>query len=472
MGATPPAALVPRPAAAGILSGSMDGALIRLALPIFVGYLFQIGFNYADTYFVGRLGSDALAGVLATMFTSWAMFALAETVTVGVLALLARAVGAGDAQRAGAVVACGAALGLALSVAVPTLGTLFLSDLVGLFNLEPGPAAAAQEYLAVVFLGYPALFGYFFFESVFRGSGNTRAPMLVLGGSFLLNIVLDPLLISGFQLGSFSFAGWGVTGAGVATIGSRGLGCLVLASLAWRARGELGLAKPDGPGRAVGGPPETWARLAQRIVTIGVPASAAGLTFCVIYFALLRITAQFGTPAVAALGLGIRLEGIGYFWQLALGRAVAAVVGQNLGAAQAERAGLAGRRALLWACVGTAPVAFVMLVFPEPVVRLFSDDPELVRAAVLYMQIVSWAMFPFGVEVVLNNLAAGAGDTVPAMAIGMTGTALRIPLALALVHLGWGYEAVWWSVSLTIVIKATCFVIWFKRGRWIEAGEG
>lgn len=445
---------------------------MRLTLPIYVGYLFQIGFNYADTFFVGRLGSDALAGVLATMFTSWAMFALAETVTVGVLALLSRAIGAGDAPRAGAVVACGGVLGLGLSLAVPSLGVWFLDDLVGLFNLEPGPAVAARDYLAVVFLGYPALFGYFFFEAVFRGSGHTRAPMLVLAGSFLLNIVLDPLLISGFSLGSYQFQGWGVTGAGVATIASRGLGCVVLALVAWRARAELGLARPQGPGRAVGGPQETWRRLATRIVSIGFPASAAGLTFCVIYFALLRITAQFGTPAVAALGLGIRLEGIGYFFQLALGRAVAAVVGQNLGANQPERARHAGRRALVWACVGTAPVALVMLCFPEPIVRLFSDDPALVRAAVLYMQIVSWAMFPFGIEVVLNNLAAGAGDTWPAMAIGMTGTALRIPLALALIELGMSYEAVWWSISLTIVVKALCFWIWFRRDRWLTAGAG
>lgn len=456
----------PQPLANEILSGSLDRTLLRLTVPIYAGYLFQIGFNYADTYFVGLLGAEALAGVLATMFTSWALFALAETVTVGVLALVARAIGAGDAARAGSVVLCGGGLAVLLGLAVPALGLLGLEGLVGSFNLEPGPAAAAKDYLSVVLLGYPTLLGYFFFEGVFRGAGDTRTPMVILAASFVLNIALDPLLILGADLGPVQIPALGVHGAALATIGSRAVGCFVLALLLWRGRAALGLGRPEGAGKGPAGTPETWGQLARRILGIGIPASGAGLAFCAIYFVLLRITAQFGTPAVAALGLGIRLEGIGYFLQLAFGRAVATVAGQNLGAGQVERARLAARRALVLSLIGTAPIAFVMLCFPEPVVRIFVDDPRVVEAAVLYLRIVSWAMFPFAVEVVLNNVAAGVGDTVPAMAIMGIGTALRIPLALGLMLLGIGYPAIFWAVAITIALKALAFELWFRSERW------
>lgn len=437
-----------------------------MALPIYAGYLFQIGFNYADTYFVGLLGAEALAGVLATMFTSWALFALAETVTVGVLALVARAIGARDSERAGAVVVCGGVLALLLGLAVPIAGVFGVEALVGSFHLAPGPAAAATEYLSVVFLGYPTLLGYFFFEGVFRGAGDTRTPMVILAGSFLLNIALDPLLILGADLGLVQVPALGVRGAALATVGSRALGCFVLAFLLWRARSQLGLARPQGAGKGPAGTEDSWLQLARRILGIGIPASGAGLAFCAIYFVLLRITAQFGTPAVAALGLGIRLEAIGYFFQLACGRAIATIAGQNLGAGKVERARQASRRAVFWSLVGTAPVAFVMLVFPEPVVRIFVSDPRVVEAAVLYLQIVSWAMFPFAVEVVLNNVAAGVGDTVPALAISGIGTALRIPVALGLMALGFGYTAIFWAVALTIVLKALAFEFWFRSDRW------
>jgi MATE family, multidrug efflux pump len=415
---------------------------------------------------VGLLGAEALAGVLATMFTSWALFALAEIVTVGVLALVARAIGAGDGSRAGAVVLCGGALAVLLGLMVPAAGLLGLDALVGSFGLAPGPATAAKQYLSVVFLGYPTLLGYFFFEAVFRGAGDTRTPMVILAASFLLNIALDPLLILGADLGPIQVPALGVHGAALATIGSRAVGCFVLAFLLWRSRQTLGLARPQGAGKGPAGTEDSWLQLARRILGIGIPASGAGLAFCAIYFVLLRITAQFGTPAVAALGLGIRLEAIGYFFQLACGRAIATVAGQNLGAGQVERARHASRRAVLLSLVGTAPIAFVMLFFPEPVVRIFVSDPRVVEAAVLYLQIVSWAMFPFAVEVVLNNVAAGVGDTVPAMGISGGGTALRIPLALGLMALGLGYTAIFWAIAITIVLKAVAFEVWFRSDRW------
>ncbi|HBP22870.1 MAG TPA: hypothetical protein DEA08_34460 [Planctomycetes bacterium] len=437
-----------------ILRGPLDAPLFGLALPLFAGYLFQMGFNYVDTWFVGRLGPDALAGVLATMFVVWSLFSLAEIVTVGVLARVAHAVGAEDPREAGAVVTTGVALAAVLALVIPAGGLLALPRLVAWMGLEPEPARLAQLYLRVLLLGYPTLIGFFLLESVFRGAGDTRTPMVVLSSCFLLNGVLDRVLI--FGLGPIPALG--VEGAALATVCSRGLGCLALLVLLLRSRERLGVTLPG-----VG----WWSsERATRLVRIGAPASAAGLTFCLIYLALLRITAGFGTPAVAALGLGIRLEGLGFFVLVSLGRAAATIAGQNLGAGQPERARAAARRAVRWGVLVMLPFGLLLFAIPERVAAIFTEDPAVIEAAALYLRVVSWTMLPFASEVVLDNVASGLGDTLPAMLIEVIGTALRVPLALLLLQSGQGYSAVWWCIALTLLLKAVAFELWFARRSW------
>ena len=93
----------------------------------------------------------------------------------------------------------------------------------------------------------------------------------------------------------------------------------------------------------------------------------------------------------------------------------------------------------------------------------------MIEAASLYLRVVSWTMLPFASEVVLDNVAAGLGDTLPAMLIEVIGTALRIPLALLLLQSGQGYSAVWWCIALTLLCKAIAFELWFARRSWEPA---
>lgn len=457
MVAEAPQADAPRGA---LLTAPLDGAILRLAGPLFAGYLFQLGFNTTDTYLVGRLGKDALAAVGATMFVVWALFALAEVVTVGVLARVARAVGAGRPDEAGAAVAGGALLGGLLSLAGVLLAPATVGPLVALMGLEPEPSRLATDYLLILMLGFPTLLGSFLLESIFRGAGDTATPMFVVAFTFLLNVVLDVVLIFGWG----PIPALGVAGAAAATVSARGLGCLVLAVLLARRTSALGIGRPA--------PDWAAARRLGTIVRIGAPASAAGLSFCLIYLGLVRITASHGTAAVAALGLGLRLEGIAYFALAALGRAAATVCGQNLGAGLLDRARAGARAAERLGAIAMIPTVALLLLAPTPVVRLFSPDPEVIDAAVLYLRIVALALLPFVKEVVLDNVAAGVGDTVPAMAIEIVGTLLRLPIALALGWAGVGYAAVWWSIAATMTIKALAFEAWFRHGRWLEVGEG
>lgn len=425
------------------------------------GFLFQIGFNYVDSFYVAYLGADALAAVGSIMFVAWALMSLAEVVSVGVMSLVARSVGAGRAEEGGAVGLTGGVLSFGLSMLTVAVMWAVAQPLVEAFGLDPEPTRLALQYLRIVVLGYPAMVGFLLVESIFRGAGETRAPMIVLAASFVLNIGLDRALIFGVG----PIPALGVEGAAIATITSRALGCVILAVLLRRARARLGLRWSGGGWLSV--------ERAVRIVRIGAPASAAGLAFCGIYLVLLRITSEFGTEAVAALTLGLRLESLPFFACLALGRAAATVAGQCLGAGDLPRARKATRRAEVLGLVLVTPLGLAMAFVPEHLVRIFIDDPEVIVAASAYLRILSWCMPLLVGEIVLDNVASGLGDTVPAMGIEVVGTVLRIPIVLILV--AWadmGYLAVWWSVAITVCLKSVAFELWYRSGRWEAFAKG
>jgi MATE family, multidrug efflux pump len=443
-----------------ILAGPLNRPLLRLALPMLGAYLCQIGFNWVDTYFVASLGESALAAVGASMFVTWLLISVAELATVGTLSLVARAIGARKPDDAGAAALGGVALTLGIALGLAA-GGWWLADLAAsAMRLEPEPAALCVSYLRVLLWGFPTLAGFFVLEAVFRGAGHTVPPMVVLWATLVLNGVLDYVLI--FGLGPIP--AMGVTGAALATVISRGLGCLVLGLILWRRLDGLKLGRPR------------WRdalhpKLLRRIARIGAPVSAAGSTFCLIYMALTGVTTELGgTTAVAALGLGIRLEVVTYMVALSLGRAAATVAGQNLGAGNLPRAHAAARRATLLGSGAMLPLMVPLLLWPEVFLEVFTDEPAVIEAASSYLRAVALVLVPMTFEVVLDNVAGGVGDTVPAMLIEVIGTVARIPLALGLAAtFGLGYVAVWWAIAGTAAAKGLAFEVWFRSGRWKRA---
>ncbi len=447
------------PAAPGVdLDGPLERTLLRLAVPLLVGYLAQLGFNWVNTVFMDWLGPEAQAAVGATMFVQWFMMAYGELASVGTMALVARAVGAKDPRAAGAAAVAGATLslglGLLLSLASPVVAPLVVATM----GLEPVPAALCTDYLRVLFLGAPTLSVFYLLEAVCRGAGETRRPMAVLAVSFVLNGLLDWLLI----FGAGPVPALGVQGAAWATVAARGVGCAALLGVVLNRAGRLGLAWPGW---------RTDPKTALAVLRIGVPASAAGLGFSAIYFLLVAITARFGTAAVAALAIGLRLEGIAYITCAALGRAAATLAGQALGARRPDRARAVVRAALRLGCLAMVPLTVLMLFTPHLVVRWFATDPAVAEAAASYLRIAGLVLLAMCLEVIYENVAAGVGDTVPAMTIEVLGTLLRVPFALGLAHLGIGSDAVWWSVAATVVIKAAAFDVWFRADRWATRAQ-
>lgn len=399
-------------------------------------------------FWVGRgLGSAALAGVGTASFVVWAILSLAEMPSVGLTAVASRRWGEQDDQ--GAKEAGYQALGLAIlaAVVVGVGGLLTLAPMFVLMDTPPEVTIQGTNYLLIWLAGAPIVFAYFAMDATFRAAGDTRTPLRILLVALALNALLDPLLI----LGLGPFPALGTAGAALATVLTR-TGSMLIGYALLRKRRLICRTRLS-------------PSLMRKIAWIGLPVSAGGVAFSLIYILLTRITSQFGTAGLAALGVGHKIESLSFLACIGFGIAAATAVGQNLGAGQPERAIEAGRAALKDALIMMSVIGAAFLIFPEQLMLLFTTDPAIVEAGVAYLRIVAVAQLFMAFELVLQIAMEGAGYTILPMVSGITLTSLRLPLALWL-RGPLGLVGIWWAISVTAIARGAVMVVIWRSGTW------
>jgi putative MATE family efflux protein len=314
---------------------------------------------------------------------------------------------------------------------------------------EGAVALLAREFLVVQLAGAFLIYGYFVVTAAFRSAGDTRTPFVILGASVLLNLLLDPLLILGWG----PVPALGVYGAALATVLTRGLGFVVGVEFL-RRRGGIHL--------------DVDPAVARTITRIGLPTMLTGVLFSLIYMLLVRIVGRFGTPAIAALGVGHKIEGVSYMICIGFGLAAETLVGQNLGAGQPARARSAGWLTARIASVPTSVLALVFLLVPGTLASIFTEDPAVIRDASLYLRAVGVAQLVMAYENVLQGALTGAGYTFYTMLAVVILSALRIPLA-ELVAGPYGLDGIWWMLAVTAMARAAAMTSLWHWGGWEKA---
>jgi putative MATE family efflux protein len=399
---------------------------------------------------VGRtLGADALAAVSLASYVVWVIVSIGELVGVGLTAVAARRHGEGDPASAARATGTALAMAVALGVVVGAGGVLGLAPVLELMDATGPVAELAREFLVVQLVGAVLIYGYFVVTAAFRSAGDTRTPFLLLGASVLLNLVLDPIMILGWG----PVPALGVYGAALATVLTRGLGFLAGLELL-RRRGGIALA--------------FTVPVARTIARIGLPTMLTGVLFSLVYMLLVRIVGRFGTPAIAALGVGHKIEGISYMICIGFGLAAETLVGQNLGAGRPERARRAGWLTTRLASVPAWALAALFLAVPGALVGVFTDDPGVIRDGSLYLRAAAVAQLAMAFETVLEGGLTGAGYTLLPMIAVVGISALRIPLA-DLVAGPFGLEGIWWMLALTAMARAAAMTSLWQWGRWERA---
>lgn len=439
-----------------ITHGPLTPALFRLAGPAILAKVLHAALGLVAVAWVARLGAAATAAVTTSFFASWILVSAVDLTALGILAHVARHMGAGDRARAAHAATQGLWLGVWLGVLFAILGWFASPWLFRLLGTEAAVAGPGTTYLRILYLASPLTFTYLNCEFLMRAAGDTRTPMLVAGLTVALNAALDPLLIYGIG----PFPRLEVVGAGVAAVVAQLTACAAFAWYAWRrhpafpfARASLGRLDPS---------------LARSLLRIGFPGMAVGSLYSTIYLFMSGIAAKLGTVEMAVLGLANRSESITYLVSTGFGAGTATMVGQNLGARRPDRAERAAWLSVVWMTVYSCATGALLVFWPEAVLRCFTSDPAIITTGAPYLRILGYAQPLMAVEIVLEHAFAGAGDTLPPMLISVPLNALRIPLLWWVVHRGGDLLDIGWVLATTCMARGVLAAYWFRRGRWKE----
>jgi putative MATE family efflux protein len=436
------------PAAAQLVSDPLPQTIARVAFPAVASTLLMTVFLTVDTYWIGsKIGPVGIATVSTSIFWIWLAISIAEMVSIGLTSVAARRYGQGRGDAAASAAGNALVFTLVVGVVVGATGIAILPALFGVMHTPPEVTALGTRYLGTYFLGTPLIFGFFAVDAAFRAAGDARTPFILLALSVAVTLVLDPVLIMG--LGPAPRLG--IAGAAIAMVATRAVAFAIGLRLVTR-RGLLRFAPFD------------WGVI-RSICRVGLPTAATGVVFSVIYAFVTRSVVPFGTPALAALGIGHRVESWLFMVGVGFSTATAAIVGQNLGAGRVDRAERAGWLAT-WYCTALGLVfCALQLWVPERFAAFFSSDPAVIAAGAGYLRIAAISQLAICAEVVLEGALGGAGHTVAPMITSTAITLLRIPLA-AWAASRYGTQGIWWVITLTAMGRAVGMVWLWRAGGW------
>ncbi|ELZ82642.1 putative efflux protein, MATE family [Haloferax elongans ATCC BAA-1513] len=479
-----------KPKDVNLVDGELVKPMLVLSLPIVLSQMMQVAYNLADTFWVGRVGANAVSALSFSWPLVFLMISFGGGFTVAGTVLVAQNKGAGNDDEVDRV--AGQTLGfvILLSAGFAALGYLLTPVLLPLIGTTPGTEVhqLSVDYTRTIFLGVAFMFGFFIFQALLRGWGDTKTPMYLMAFGVIINVVLDPFLILGFDanpvfavlgldglrqslFAATGFSGFGVQGAAIATVFSRGVGALVGFWLLLSGRVGISLSPRDLiPER------ET----VEKIVRIGAPSSieqstrALGVTAltALVAYAAVNAGGVDTETAVAAFGIGNRLNSLVFLPAIGLAQGTSTVVGQNLGADQADRA----ERAVFWAVgIIVGALVFVSTIayfFAEPIVAVFIPGEEtVISIGVDYLRIIGPTFLFLGAFNIVNGGFRGSGSTRTAMIFSLISLwVLRIPASFVLVEFfSMGPTGVWYGIAFSNVAAALLALAWFTRGTWKES---
>src|SRR6267154_456503 len=436
-------------------TGSINRAILLLAIPMVLEMVLESLFAVVDVFWVGRLGADAIATVGLTESLLSLVFAVGLGLSLSTTAMVARRIGEKDPAGAAVAGVQAIVIGIAISFLIGIPCAFYGPDLLRLMGASPQVVAVGSGYARITLGGSAAIMMLFLNNAIFRGAGDAAIAMRLLWVSNIINLVLDPCLIFGWG----PFPKLGVTGAALATFTGRGIGVGYQFYRLLRGSERIRILRQH-------------VRINFAVLLRLVRVSLTGiLQFAIAHtswIGLVRIVSIFGSPALAGYTIAIRIVIFVILPSWGLSNAAATLVGQNLGAKQPERAEQAVWRTGLYNMLFLGLIGVIFIFFPEPIVRLFTHDPEVVPLGAACLRIVSYGNLGYAYFMVMMQAFNGAGDTITPTIVNFFGFWLfEIPLAywLAIV-LKMHSNGVFFSIAIAETAMAAASAILFKQGRW------
>jgi putative MATE family efflux protein len=429
--------------------------LLLLSWPMIVMETLYVISQVIDMVWIGRLGDAALAGAGIANIVIMLVMSADFGIIAGVRAMIARHIGAGDIPGAKRVAGQALMIGVIWGAIVTVPGYLFAPHLMSMFGLAPDVIAQGTSYMRVMFSAWVAMEVLLGGLYIIQSCGDTINPMKLELSIRIVHVTLCPFLV----LGLWIFPHMGVAGAALSNVISQILGAGIGMWLLFRGHTRIRLSFSDF---------HFDFNLVGRILKIGIPALIMNLQRAFGTMILTWFFAPFGTLAVAAHSIASRVEMFIFMPSMALGSGAGVLVGQNLGAKKPERAERGA-----WLAMGIVEIfmvvcAVLLLIFANPIIGIFTTDPELVKVGAAFLRIATAGYVVLALTTVLQNCIASAGDTLPNMIISIVAVwVIQLPLAYVLPHFtSLGVYGIRWAIVISTIITALITLAYFRTGRW------
>ena len=436
-----------------VLEGSLIQAMLVIAVPVVINSLIQTCYNLTDTFWLGKVGTEALAAINLVTPVQNIVINFGSGISVAGSVLISQCLGAGKKDEANRMANQVFSCALLFACVCAGIICLMTPALVRWLGAEDGVLNAGISYLRIVILDMPFLFTVNVFQAVSQSRGNTVRPMLINLMGVLINMALDPLLMSVLNLGA--------AGAALATVGAKAAAaCVALAALVSR-RGELHLQRGEMKPRK---------EPLKQIVHIGLPTALGSSMMQLGFLLMSRTVLTYGSQAMAAYGIGNKLNGLISMPSNAMGSATATITALNMGAGKPDRA-QKGCRISILCSVGflfTGGLIISRPVISRGLVSIFTSDAEVAAMAADFLALMAFWAWSNGFYNSLTGLFQGTGHT----EITMISDASRLWIYRfatlwfcgEVLHLG--VRSVWLSVVISNGIAALVLYILYRKGIW------
>jgi len=442
--------------AGDLLDRPIGRAVLSLAWPTILAGLLENAATTVDMIMVGRLGAAEIASVGFCAMINWALFTPLMGLSVAVVAIVARNVGAGRSDQAH--LALGQGLLLAVFTGILTgLATFLAAPLIfRAFGLEPRIYEMSLGYLRLLCLGQPFFGVLMVCGGALRGSGDMRTPLYLGAAANVMHVGFNYVLI----FGRFGLPALGVRGAATGTVLSFFIDAVVLILLLHSPWFRLRLSLRD----------FIWNKeRALTIVRLAVPACAEQLVLQIGLLFYARFIVAFGTAALSGYQVGMQVLSLSFIPNMGFSIAAGTLVGQNLGAGRPAQAKRTGWVCLSWSLGALSLMGVVYLTAARPIAGIFVREPEVIGYAVSFIWAVAFVQPGMAIYFTLAGALRGAGDTRTPLLVTLLGMyGCRIPVTWIVTGLmGWGASGVFYLLILDYAARVAAILTRYKRGRWL-----
>ncbi|MDO7976831.1 MATE family efflux transporter [Oceanotoga teriensis] len=420
-------------------------SLVKLSLPIVGTSFLQMAYNLTDIYWIGKMGSNAVAAVGTAGFFMWFSNSLSLMPKTGSEITVSQSVGKNDMKNARLYAQNALTIGFILALIYSVFLIIFKAPLINFFNIpDKNVVESSIRYLNIVSYGMIFAFINPVFTGILNGYGDSTTPFKYNTYGLFMNIILDPLFIYGFKLYE--------AGAAYATVLSQ-MFVFILFLYKVNIKGY-----PLNTMRFFRMPDKIHA---LKIIKLGFPVALQNGLFAFISMNIARIISQWGAVAIAVQKVGAQIESISWMTAGGIATALSSFTGQNYGANKPNRI-LKGYFSALTISMSIGAFATMLFLFlGDNIFALFiPGDFEAIFEGADYLRIQAYSQILMTIEITTMGAFNGLGNTIPPSLVSIIFTSLRIPIAIFLSN-QIGLNGVWWTISLTSMLKGIVIAIWF-----------